>query len=295
MIITRIFQGLGNQLFQYAFGRAMAMRNDTVLKIDKRFFLAPEVTMNGVTYARKFELDRYNLELTEASDFEIAVFKGQEIPKLINRIQWKLSPKLRPKVIKEDLSKFSPELNSLKGNLYLDGYFTSEEFFKDYASTIRKEVTLKSEMNLVNREWAAKIANCNSVCISLRRTDFLANPTHNVCSTDYYLNGLNKVQELLGRDIEVFIWSDDNKWTVENFKPPYPCHYMSHNFPDFHEDLRLMTHCKHHVIPNSTFSWWAAWLGEHEGQIVVAPKRWLNSTDVEYNHVVPDRWHKIEN
>jgi len=295
MIISRIFQGLGNQLFQYAFGRAMALRNDTSLKIDKRFFLAPEVTTNGVTYARKFELDKYNVVLAEASDFELAVFKGREVPRWIDRIHWKINPDLRPKVIKEDISKFSPELNLLEGNLYLNGYFTSEEFFKDHAPTIRKEVTLKSEMSSENQEWAHKMASCNSVCISLRRTDFLANPIHNVCSTDYYLHGLNKVQELLGKDIQVFVWSDDNKWTIENFKPPYPCHYMSHNFPDFHEDLRLMTYCKHHVIPNSTFSWWAAWLGEHESQIVVAPKRWLNSTDVEYGHVVPERWHKIEN
>ena len=295
MIISRIFQGLGNQLFQYSFGRAMALRNNTELKIDTRFYLSPEVTINGVTYARNFELSRYNLQLTEASDFEVAVFKGKAVPRFIDRVHWKLNPSLRPRVIAEDLSRFSPELNDLKGNFYLDGYFTSEEFFKDHASLIRSEVTLKTEMNSENRDWAARMGSCNSVCISLRRTDFLANPLHNVCSTEYYLNGLKKVQELLGEDITVFIWSDDNAWTKENFKPPYPCHYMSHNFPDFHEDLRLMTHCKHHVIPNSTFSWWAAWLGENEGQIVVAPERWLNSSEIAYHHIIPSRWHKIKN
>jgi hypothetical protein len=295
MIITRILQGLGNQFFQYAFGRAMAIRNRSQLKLDTSFYENAEVTQHGYTVKRNFELARYNVQLTEASADEIAVFKGKQIPSLWKRTEFKLFPAHRTQVIEEDLSTFSPELNNLKGNLYLGGYFSSEEFFKDHAAIIRKEFTLKNSMSAANKEWAEKMKHCNSVCISLRLNDFLHYPLHNVCSLEYYYNGLKEVERLSGGDITVFIWSDDNVWTAENFKPPYPCHYMSHNFPDFHEDLRLMTHCKHHVIPNSTFSWWAAWLGEHETQIVVAPERWLNSTEIEYRHVVPERWHKIKN
>lgn len=295
MIISRIFQGLGNQFFQYAFGRAMALRNGTRLKVDTSFYENAEVTQFGYTYKRNFEISRYNVKLEEATAHEIGVFKGKQMPSFLQRVEFKLFPAHRPQVIKEDLSVFSPELNKLRGNLFLDGYFTSEEFFKDHASVIRKEFTLKNSMNAENQQWAAQMQGCTSVCISLRLTDFLHNPLHNVCSLDYYYNGLKEIEKLVGPDMTVFIWSDDNDWTREHFKPPYTCHYMTHNYPDFHEDLRLMTYCKHHVIPNSTFSWWAAWLGEHEDQVVIAPERWLNSTEVEYGHVIPQRWHKIKN
>lgn len=295
MIISRIFQGLGNQLFQYAIGRAMALRNSTTLKLDTSFYKDSEVTQWGYTYKRNFELSRYNVQIIEASESEIGLYLGRSAPNMAQRIEYRLLPAHRPRKIIEDLSKFSPELNQLKGNLYLDGYFTSEEFFKDHAQTIRNEFTLKNEMSEENRLWAEKMAACNSVCISYRRTNFVNNPLHEVCFMEYYLNGLKKVEELLDEPLTVFIWSDDNEWTRENFRPPYECHYMTHNFPDFHEDLRLMTQCKHHVIPNSTFSWWAAWLGEWKDQIVVAPERWLNSDEIEYGHVIPERWHKIKN
>ena len=295
MIITRIYQGLGNQLFQYAFGRSLALKNKTNLKVDSSFYENSEITQNGYTYKRDFEISRYNVQLTEATKDEIAVYTDKKRPSLLQRIWWRLNPTLRPKVVREDLSTFDPKMIGLKGNFYLNGYFTSEEFFKDYAPIIRKEFTLSNEMSQTNVQWSEKMKQCNSVCISLRLTDFLHNPLHNVCSLEYYHNGLKEVERLSGEEITVFIWSDDNDWTKENFKPPYKCHYMTHNHPDFHEDLRLMTHCKHHVIPNSTFSWWGAWLAEHENQIVIAPKRWLNSEEIEYGHVIPDRWHKIEN
>ncbi|MGB1318567.1 MAG: alpha-1,2-fucosyltransferase [Flavobacteriales bacterium] len=295
MVISRIFQGLGNQLFQYAFARATALRNNTTLKLDTSFYEDAEVTQFGFTYKRDFELARYNVLLDEATSTEVQRYTGAIPPSIWQRIKYKLQPSKRPVKITEDLSKFSPELNQLSGNVYLDGYFTSELFFKDYAAIIRQELTLRNPMNEENLGWTKVMQSCNSVCISYRRTNFVNNPLHEVCFMQYYLDGLEKVQELLNEELTVFIWSDDNEWTKENFKPNYKCHYMTHNFPDFHEDLRLMTYCKHHVIPNSTFSWWAAWLGEREGQIVVAPERWLNSTDIEYSHVIPDRWHKIKN
>ncbi|MCF8275948.1 MAG: alpha-1,2-fucosyltransferase [Flavobacteriales bacterium] len=295
MIITRIYQGLGNQLFQYACGKALALRNGDQLKLDTTFYENSEVTQFGFTYKRNFEIARYSVAIVEASKQEIDVFKGVAVPSIWQRILYRLNKNSRPQRIEEDLSKFTPEITGLKGDVYLNGYFTSEEFFKDYAHVIRKEFTLKNEMSEENCGWAEKMANCNSVCISYRRTNFVNNPLHEVCFMDYYLDGLRKVEQLLGQNITVFIWSDDNEWTRENFRPPYECHYMTHNFPDFHEDLRLMTRCKHHVIPNSTFSWWAAWLGEWENQIVIAPERWLNSTEIEYGHVIPERWHKIKN
>lgn len=294
MIIVKIFQGLGNQLFQYAMGRALALRNGTELKLDTHYFAQfGEVTQYGFTYKREYELSKYNISaqlasVNECEQYMRPTMRGQRV---LNAIV----PGYVPKWVKEPFDKFQPDLKNLKGNIYLEGYFTSEHFFDDQADIIRKELTLKAPMNELNRQWATRMGQCHSVCISIRRTNFVNNPLHETCFMSFYEDGLAYMAEKLGPEMEVFIWSDDNAWTRENFRPPYTCHYMDHNNPDFNEDLRLMTHCKHHVIPNSTFSWWAAWLGERQGSIIVAPERWLNSTEIEYGHVIPSRWTKIKN
>ena len=122
----------------------------------------------------------------------------------------------------------------------------------------------------------------------------MANPVHNVCGEQYYNDGLNAMSELL-KNMQVFIFSDDNEYVTRNFKLPFEHEFVTHNFPDFYEDLRLMTHCKHHIIPNSTFSWWAAWLAQHEGKKIIAPKIWLNSDTIDYSTLIPEDWIKIEN
>jgi len=294
MIIVKVFQGLGNQLFQYAMGRAVALRNNTELKLDISYYdQYAEVTQYGYTYRRGYELHRYNIAATLSTAEEVDSFitprmRGQRLLNL-------LMPGYVPRVVKEPFERFVPEMRDVQGKIYFDGYFTSEYFFADKADHIKQELALKGQMNDTNKALAERMAQCPSVCISIRRTNFVNNPLHETCKMSYYEDGLALLSERLGKEMEVFIWSDDNEWTSANFKPPYTCHYMTHNFPDFHEDLRLMTHCRHHVIPNSTFSWWAAWLGERPGQIVVAPERWLNSTEIEYGHVIPARWIKIKN
>jgi hypothetical protein len=291
MIIARIFQGPGNQLFQYAAARALALRHGTELRLDLRWYHAH-------SGHRAYCLDRFNIQATEATVADI----DHVLCPVPGRLAYRWG-KLYTActgypyygLLKEDLTKGMMDLRWLRDGLYLDGYFSSEAYFAHHAAAIRQELTLRDGLSAESLQWAARMQACNSVAVSFRRGDFVGNPLHDVCGMDYYQRALDQMRQRVGTDIELFVWSDDMDWVRATFAPPVPMHLMTHNRPDFIQDLVLMGHCRHHIIPNSTFSWWGAWLGQHPGQVVMAPGRWLNSATIPYTHYLPQHWVRISN
>lgn len=298
-MIVKIFQGIGNQLFQYAYGRALSLRRGLEFKMDNTYYINyAEVTQHGYTYRRDYGLDMFNIQAPVATEEEINRVK---IVNGSNRITWYINRKLNERapyykknIVKELDTVFDPNLLNVKSNSYVEGYFVSELYFKDYRSTILKDFTLKAPVNEKNAEVIKRMQDSNSVCISIRRTNFLHNPLHNVCMDSYYRDGLKAISDLVP-GMRVFIFSDDNQWVLDNFHIPWEHEFVTHNYPNFYEDLRLMSYCKHHVIPNSTFSWWGAWLSEYADKKVIAPRVWLNSDTIDYSTVIPEGWIKIEN
>ena len=300
MIIVKIFQGLGNQLFQYAFGRSLSICKGYELKVDNSYYLHySEIVHHGYTVKRNYGLNRFNiLQNIAASDEEVrklhTVSGNNRISRLFNIEIDKRASYYLKKVVKEQDTVFDSNLLLIKDNTYIEGYFASEKYFKNHRNLILKEFTLKTQVTKKNQEIINRMHDSQSVCISIRRTDFLTNPLHNVCTDQYYKNALSTMSELV-RDMHVFIFSDDNDYVVNNFKLPFKHEFITHNYPDFYEDFRLMTNCKHHIVPNSTFSWWAAWLSDFEEKKVIAPRVWLNSTTIDFSTVIPEEWIKIEN
>ncbi len=299
MIIVKIFQGIGNQLFQYAYGRAVGLNKGCEFKIDNSYYINySEVTQYGYTYKREYGLNQFNIIENIATPEEIERVKtvsgSNRISSFINRKLQESAPYYRKRLVKELDTVFDCNLLRINDNTYVEGYFVSEKYFKNHRSLILNEFSLKKALNEKNAAVIKRMQDTESVCISIRRTNFLANPVHNVCNEQYYKDGLSAMSDLL-KNMRVFIFSDDNEYVVNNFKLPFEHEFVTHNFPDFYEDLRLMTHCKHHVIPNSTFSWWGAWLSQHEGKKIIAPKIWLNSNAIDYSTVIPEEWIKIEN
>ena len=299
MIIVKIFQGIGNQLCQYAYGRARGLDLGVEFKIDNSYYINySEVTQFGFTYKRDYGLDHFNILNNVASEEEIRKVKtvdgSNRIAYYINKKLHERAPYYRKRWVKEKETVFDPNLLRIKDNTYIEGYFVSELYFRKHRNVILKEFTLKNPVNEKNAEVIKRMQNTDSVCISIRRTNFLANPIMNVCREQYYTDGLKAMADMLGKNMRVFIFSDDNEWVLNNYKIPYEHEFVTHNFPDFYEDLRLMTYCRNHVIPNSTFSWWAAWLTQNEDKKIIAPKIWLNS-DEDYSTVIPESWIKLEN
>jgi hypothetical protein len=292
MIIVKLFQGFGNQMFQYAYARALSIRFRKELKFDVSWY-----TENSAH--RAFMLDNLKLQYLCATDKEIYDTKTCNGPNIItykwNQLTNKVAPYYKKSIVKESLNTcFDPNLLKTNSNSYIEGYFASELYFKEIADIIKQEFEIKSQATDCNKTMMQQMQQRNSVCISIRRGDFVKNPMHDVCDLNYFYGSIAYISQKIS-DPYFYVFSDDNTWVQDNFKTDFPHEFVTHNYPNFLEDFRMMQACKHHIIPNSTFSWWAAWLAEKQESIIIAPQKWLNTTDIDYAKVVPERWIKRDN
>ena len=284
MIITRLEGGLGNQLFQYATGRHLSIKNNTALVLDTSNYL---IDKNN----RHYELRRYNVKAKTANIITcIFVRLGKYIiPKMTQNIR------LPIKYVKERNNYFNDEILSERRNIILDGYWQSEEYFKNIRDTILDDLTLLSNPDKKNKKMLKRINNSNAVCLHVRRDDYVSNPLlqkyHGSLTPEYYNEAINSICDRL-TDPEFFIFSDEPEWCKHNIITDRTHTYVDINGPDkAPEDLRLMSACNHFIIANSSFSWWAAWLSENKKKIIIAPKRWYREKDE--GDIVPKRWIRI--
>ena len=283
MIITILESGLGNQLFQYAIGRHLSIKNNDRLVIDASVYLFDKL--------RHYDLDRYNIkaEVGNIATCFFTRFAKNIIPKIEKKIT------LPIKYVKERDTYFNNEILSEQRNIILDGYWQSEEYFKDIRDIILDDLTLLSNPDKENKKMLKRINNSNAVCLHVRRDDFVSNPLlqkfHGDLTPEYYNKAINSICYRL-TDPEFYIFSDEPEWCKRNIFTNRPHTYVDINGPDkAPEDLRLMSACKHFIIANSSFSWWAAWLAEKAGTIIIAPKRWYREKDE--GDIVPKRWLRI--
>ena len=295
MVIVKLTGGMGNQMFQYALGRCLAYKNNTSLELDIIGFGAIESDT-----PRKYELDVFGISALIAAPDEIKKMRGREKTRL-ERTIYRLSDGLIPiygrRHIVERHFYFDPGILNLRSDFYLDGYWQSEKYFKDIEGIIRKEFTVKAAPDFANKEIADKISKCNAVSIHIRRGDYAYSPAtneyHGLCSLSYYENAVNIITKNVNEP-SFFIFSDDPEWVKENLKLKYPVFYVDHNGPEkAYEDMRLMSLCKHHIIANSSFSWWGAWLSANSQKIVVAPKKWFNNPKIDAGDLIPQTWRRI--
>jgi hypothetical protein len=192
---------------------------------------------------------------------------------------------------------FDEGLSALGDNLYLDGFWQSELYFSEIRDLLLKEFTFKKAPSPENAKCLSTIATHNSVCVHVRRGDYVSTETgrtrHGVCSLDYYHAAAAYLEKHVD-NLSYFIFSDDPDWVAATLQGLKSMTLVSHNVrKDDAEDLRLMMNCKYFIIANSSFSWWAAWLGQFEGKIVVAPKRWYVSTTQSEKDLVPQSWIRL--
>ncbi|ACL17490.1 glycosyl transferase family 11 [Methanosphaerula palustris E1-9c] len=292
MIIVRLKGGLGNQLSQYALGRKIAHLHNTELKLDTTWF----TTISSDT-PRTYRLNNYNIIGTIASAKEIQLIergRAQGRGYLLSKISDLLTPMYRRTYVRERMHTFDKAILTVPDNVYLDGYWQTEKYFKDIEEILRREVTLKDEPDSINLEMAERIQACHSVSLHVRRGDYVSNPTtqqfHGCCSIDYYNRAISLIEEKVD-DPSFFIFSDDLPWAKENLDIPGEKTFVAHNGPEKEYcDLWLMSLCQHHIIANSSFSWWGAWLGQDAEKMVIAPRRWALSESFDTSDIIPDSW-----
>jgi hypothetical protein len=288
MIITRLMGGLGNQMFQYAAGRALSLRLNVPLKLDLSWF----ADMRDCT-PRAYMLHIFPITATEATPEEI----GRVAYRKQNFFEKLLRKRRRSRHYIAEPFGCRPDFAALAAPAYLDGYWQRESYFADAADTIRRDFTFPPLGGGPAEELAARMrAAANSVCVHIRRGDYVENPAtrrfHGVCSPAYYETALRMIARKCGGDSGLFLFTDDPAWAREHFDaqgfPSTVVDCPGHAEAPWH-DMHLMTLCTHHIIANSSFSWWGAWAATGNG-IIAAPKRWFAAAEKQGDNPAPARW-----
>lgn len=278
MIVVRFKGGLGNQFFQYAAGRTLAARHGVPLRFDVRWFDNPK---NHATVRRTFDLLAFNVEGAVATQAELAPFCYNDSPQFWKKAKRRVSRLAqRHKLWIYDAPTFGPQFARLGRRVLIEGYFQHPAYFNSVQNELRHELHLRSSPPPAIREKAAALSASASVCIQVRRTDFVADPErarlHGTCSLDYFRAAWTHVSARTSA-ARGFVFADDPAWAREAFRdwPDVLVVGPEWNGPAFLHQFFLMQACRHFIIANSTWGWWAAWLASDNEKIVVLPKHWF--------------------
>lgn len=289
-VIVRLVGGLGNQMFQYAAGRAVAVRNQASLTLDLSWF--------GTDPDRQYALAPYKINAKIRKDQNRESVKPSWLERFAGGISRKLNlPNQGVPVFYEQSFLYDTEIEAVSAPIILNGYFQSERYFSSIQPLISEDFMLQYEPKSTTAELLALIHASDAICVHIRRGDYItnasANAYHGTCSLNYYADGLTKVSVGL-RNPHCFVFSDDPQWVSENFKTSMPMTLVDiHGTREAHEDLRLMRECLHFVIANSSLSWWGAWLSTREGKRVVAPKVWFKNSENDTSDLIPSDWYQL--
>lgn len=290
MIIARLIGGLGNQMFQYACARRVAHGLRARLKLDLSAF---------ETYGlRKYALDGLSVSAEVAVAEEVNVFRRRaRIRDRVPRWLLKAVPAWRYEVFQERSFAFDARVLGLRGNFLLEGHWQSERYFSDIADIVRREFRVKAAPDATRASLAAQIAGTSAVAVHVRRGDYVASPetgrVHGVCGLDYYRRAVEAIARVEPQP-HFFVFSDDPAWVRQNLHLGFPTVLVERPAEGSDcEDLRLMSLCRHHIIANSSFSWWGAWLNPNPDKKVIAPQKWFSLETRDTRDLIPAGWMRI--
>jgi hypothetical protein len=286
-VVARIVGGLGNQMFQYACAKAVASRSGAKLYLDVSAF-------------SRYKQHRYGL-----GDFQVSVpFAPYRVQtgglafSAMRRVGIDARHLLSAQGFhylaeNPDLS-FHESLLTEQRSVYLDGYWQSERYFREFSNDIRNDF-FPSDAHCFSK------GQCDDdlprVSLHVRRGDYLSNPhaysVHGVLDLDYYRAAVSILSERIGSKFRVVAFSDDIEWVKDNLTLTQPMDFVSGSKEVPHADLQMMASCDHHIIANSSFSWWGGWLNPSKEKQVIAPKRWFASSQYVYDQICPAEWIRI--
>jgi len=289
MVITNLKGGLGNQMFEYAMGLTLSIEKKTEYKLDTSHF--DEYFKFSNETRRFLELDSFNTTLDIASKQEIEQVK-YPYPLLSTILNLANSYLLAHGYIKYPIL-----IKKNSKDIYLDGYFQNEIYFKKHSDRVIKDFTLKKSLETKDyKSIKEDILNSKnpSVSIHIRRGDYItntnANKHHGVLDDSYYISAIETLKKKYGT-IKEFIFSDDVDWVKKNLQfIDNEAIYVSKLGLNSAQEMILMSKCKNNIIANSSFSWWGAWLNRNKEKTVIAPKSWLRNGDGIHNGIVPKEW-----
>lgn len=296
MIEVNIVGQLGNQMFEYACARQLQKKygGEIVLNTYEMRKETPNFKLSILDYKLSENVKIISdkpLSSANANNYLVKIMR-QYFPNLYFNFMAK-----RGTFVWKSARKYKelPELNEqLSKHIVLNGYWQCDKYFNDVVDTIREDFTPKYPLKAENEQLLEKIKSTESVCVTIRRGDFMNEKnkdTFYICDDDYFNKALSKIKELCP-DCTFFGFSDDVEWIKKNVNFPGEVYFESGNDPVW-EKLRLMSACKHFVLSNSSFSWWAQYLSDNNNKIVVAPDIWYKTGDPKKTALYQDGWNLI--
>lgn len=291
-ITNKISCWLWNQMFQYALGRYLSIKNRTELKLD--------ITEYNTDKLRTYELNKFNIQEHFAKQSEIPLYKIRNINKIknsklryivsfiLNLFIYKILVHIIPWYIQETIMPFDKKIYNLvceDKDIYLSGHRQSHKYFDEIRGILLKDFEIKEKLDAKNQEIVSQMEKSDSVWIHFRRWDYVTQvsffrPNLIACWLDYYHNATKYIEKKI-KNPTYFIFSDDPEWVKKNFKTDKKCIFINQNTGEnAYKDMILMSKCKHNIIANSSFSRWWARLNNHKEKIVVAPKHRFNKNSM---------------
>lgn len=285
-ITIQLSGGLGNQMFQYATALSLASDKNAQLDVDSSWFILQKATTK-----RDYELSIFNIEINLDKNHSEYGFRS-----IIDRARKKLFLKSEThqlSVVQEPYFNYWSDINNCIPPFKLIGYWQSEQYFDHNRTEILKTFSFPELTEEYNVKHAHNIFKFdNSVSLHVRRGDYISDSTtnayHGCCNMEYYRSAISLINEKF-HDVHYFIFSDDPDWV----KSTFDLHNMTivtENSNDMSfRDMQLMSMCRHHVMANSSFSWWGAWLSKRQGT-TIAPKDWILDPSVDTKDVYCKSW-----
>jgi hypothetical protein len=311
--------GQGNQMFQYAAGRALSLHSNLPYKLDTSTYEGYKV--------RRYELsDYFEIDTPIISKEELLSFQythpvkrlwnklapqknklkqsglGYEAPKLqrsllafYNSIQ----PAHKRLVYEEPHYHFDENFFNANSHIFLRGYWMSYKYFAGFEDAIRKDFTVRPHLVEYLEPTVEKMQQENSVSVLFRRGDLMSNPSYTklkgIIPLSFYQEALNQLEQQFG-SLNIYLFSDEIEWVINNLKTKHHVIPVSdHLAKNSLEQFYLLTKCKYNIIGNSTFAWWGAWLNNNPDKQVYAPSGWYSPyTHYDFKDVYPADWKIIE-
>jgi hypothetical protein len=284
--------GLGNQLFQYALGRQLSIERNVELVLD--------ITDYANSHKREFELNFFNTHgrIANNSDLKkISNIRGNTLLKKILKKLEVLKPIYYRYYIKEPHYHYYSNVQKIGKDAYLEGYWQSEKYFKNITEILKNDFQLsENKRKRLKKDLIDSIKTKESVSLHVRRGDYVndtkTNDTHGLCGLDYYKEAVYYLKKRVKKPLFI-VFSDDINWCKKNLDFLGQMLFIEGN-NEAYEDIYYMSLCKHHIIANSTFSWWGAWLGNNDKEkLIIAPRNWFKKSEYQDVDLIPEKWIRL--
>jgi hypothetical protein len=285
--------GLGNQLFMAALGLRLAHERKAMLIFDASEYLTD--------HQRIYQLNEFSIIATTLSAPDKETLRLSPFHSLnpqYRRVR-KIASMRKRHHVKEKLRQFDEDILKIDLPAYLEGYWQTERYFSDVEGLIRQQFRLRKPIAERRRELLASIgrAGASSVSLHVRRGDYVdlaqSGGVYRLCSLEWYERAMEMIANIVPAP-QFFVFSDDPGWARANLPTKWPCVFVDRDEDgkDF-EDLHVMANCRHHVIANSTFSWWGAWLNASRDKTVIAPSDWYATPEMDTSDLIPSGWIRL--